>query len=197
MIAAAVVEELFAVIRSEGECAAVPAIGLVEMVDQARQLNIDPANAGVVEIDDCVSMIRETRLIQVGAVPVGIHIAGASCGQLSFPHGFERGLLRVVGRVRVHEVEPQEERGVANGTEPVKALINEDVGGGEAAQLVERSGRCAGPALAVLEVEFVVKRAHRTEAMTGGFQLAIEFGEPAAVGGSSVICVCERADVSC
>ena len=59
MVTSAMIEKLFAVIGGEREGAVLPLARCFQTVDQAGELNIDPADSGIVERDDLVAIALE------------------------------------------------------------------------------------------------------------------------------------------
>ncbi len=141
MIAAAVIEKFFAVIRGHGHDAVLPPAEALQRVHQAGQLRIDPPDTRIVERNHLFAVPPQPVGTKIAAVPIGIQISRPRRIERILPHECERFLLGVVRRMRIHEVQPQKKWLTADAAQPVPGMVNHHIGGGEAAQLVERERR--------------------------------------------------------
>src|SRR5258708_5575586 len=174
MVAAAVFQELFAVIRGESQDAIFPEFEPAQGLNQSRNLSIYPTYSRVVHRDNFVPIRSQTFTSNVKAVPVRVQIARAGRRKpvvLSEDlQAFFRGIVR---RMRIHKVKPEEEGILSDRGQPGARLLDDYIRRRKPAQHIERSRSRGTPSLAVSKVEFVIGCAHPWNLMADACQSAV------------------------
>ena len=149
-------------IRSEGHDAVLPKPELSKRVGKTSHLGVHPANARIIQSDDIFTVLLQSGCPNVSPVPVRIQISRPRCIERT-SHEIERFLLRIIRRVRIHQMQPQEKWLARNTAQPVASMVNDDIRRRKTPQLVERRYPWRSQSLAVLKIHFVIKRTHGTK----------------------------------
>ena len=137
-------------ICSEGHDAVLPKPELSKRVGKASHLRVHPANARVIKSDDIFTVLLQSGRPNVSPVPVRIQISRPRCIERT-SHEIERFLLRIIRRVRIHQMQPQEKWLARNTAQPVASMVNDDIRRRKTPQLVERRYRLAIPVAGSIE----------------------------------------------
>src|SRR5579872_1668934 len=128
MEAAAMIEELLPVIGCQCKNTVVPAILVAQGFNQAPHLGVYPSNSRVIESNDLVAPAAKTPWSEVRPVPIRIQIARLIRPDWRFPQSSKRLLLRVIRRMRIHQMQPKEKWRVTDRVDPVQCFIDYRVG---------------------------------------------------------------------
>ena len=151
-------EKRLAVIGSQCERTPVPEIHIDKIFGESSDLLVGPTYTSVVEPDDLLAFLCQPPWGQVFTVPIGVQIARLRRSSSSVLHEFQRFRRRKVRRVRIHQVQPEEERPSCIVLYPGAGVINDYLGRWKFAQCIQRL-RTAARILAILEIQFVVSSA--------------------------------------
>src|SRR5229473_2130014 len=132
MVAAAMIEKFLAVVGCQRHNAVLPQSQLSQRPHQTGYLCIHPANPSVVESDYFCAMPVQALRSQIATVPVRIQISRPYSIERALSHQFERFLPRIVWRMRIHHVQPQEKWLTGDARQPVAGMVNDHVGGRKA-----------------------------------------------------------------
>jgi hypothetical protein len=128
MEATAVLQELLSVICGDGKRALVPSIQIHQPLREAANLGIGPADTGVVEPYDLVSLAAQTLWPNIAARPKGIQISCLLPRDPAMADRLERLRFRIVRSVRIHQMQPQKKWTVRMLVQPCKRVVYDDIG---------------------------------------------------------------------
>jgi hypothetical protein len=118
---------------------------------------IHPSDTSVVKGHNFVAMSLQAVRPKIGAIPEVVQIARARGSDIVRAQHLQAILFGIVRGVRVHEVQPQEERSVAVRTKPGEGVIDNNIRGRESAECIQGIGRSYSPALAILKIQLVIE----------------------------------------